>query len=533
MSANKEEATEEVGLDLENGETTDIYLDIPCSLQDLDPDSYVGSSQSNLNEDEVETEDNSEFNSGSKLQALESGVGVFQDHGDQSVSSDSDKEDIVDCLPLVNDKAKQMVQQPTNQMSQGARGHLSSKRCIIQQSTLWADAEADRNRKGRLGKRLVDVKQASVAPLHYKGPKRGRAFRTKKKKKSTKSKKTVPEVIPDTSPAPDSASDQDNETQVMRVTICFKNGGQIISGNTMDPGNINKNRNVQPRVNFHHMTLQMSAPRGHMLGTGKLGASCSNRKATVFRGKEQSRPRYPGAAEVGLWKVSSKKKLAQEKKPLQDAPRLTGRRPVPLWGQRPKAAPVETSTFPPITCVPTLESSKKYSITSLEAIEPTHGTSRKRAVARNIRGALPAARGDRGLVCKDGVKNLTAMAATSESYKIKKIPHAQLPTHRAKQPCTCTNRREMASGDANTRVPQVLANSQLVALSHRGTSPRAPAPDGDQGPSVVPPLPVGEKHHQAPGTLRCQQCSLLEKEAHRLRKQLAIMRVLNKKFQDL
>lgn len=28
---------------------------------------------------------------------------------------------------------------------------------------------------------------------------------------------------------------------------------------------------------------------------------------------------------------------------------------------------------------------------------------------------------------------------------------------------------------------------------------------GDQGPSVVSPLPVGEKQHQVPGTLGCQQ----------------------------
>ncbi|XP_042125204.1 uncharacterized protein CXorf49 homolog isoform X1 [Peromyscus maniculatus bairdii] len=535
MSSNKEVAIEEVSLDPEGREATDICLDGSCSLQDLNLAPDVGSSQCSLSEDEVETEDNSEFDSGSKLQVLEPGVMVLPDHGEQSVSSASDKGDFKDCLPLVNDKVEETVQQPTDQMSQGARSRASSKSCTTQQSTPGVDAEADRSRKGRMGKRLVDAKRASGAPLHHRGPKGGRACRTKKKKKSTKSKKTVPEEIPDQFPDPDSASDEDHEMQVMRVTICFKNGGRIISSNTMDPEDRNKKRNVQPRGNFRHMTgsLQMSAPRGHMLGAGKLGASCSNRKVTVFRGKEQSRPRYPGAAAGGLWKASSKKKSAQEKKSLLDAPRVTGRRPVPLWGQRPKAAPVETATFPPISCVTTLESSKKHSTAPLEAIEPAHGPSRKRAVVRNTKEVLPAAKlGDRGLVCKDTVKNLTAMTP-SEPYKIKEIPRAQLPTHRAEQPCMCLHHGEMSSGDPNTRAPQVPANSQLMALSQRGISPRTLAPAGDQGPSVVPPLPLGEKHHQAPGTLGCQQCPLLEKEAHRLRKQLAMMRALNKRFQAL
>ncbi|OBS58181.1 hypothetical protein A6R68_10696 [Neotoma lepida] len=503
MSSNKEAAVEEVSLDPEGGETTDVCQDGPCSLQDLNLAPDVASSQSSLSEDEVETKDNSEFDSGSKLQVLESGVMDFQDHREQSVSSASAKGDFMDCLPLVNDKVEEMVQQPRDQVSQGARSRAFSKSCTIKQSTPWANSEGDRSKNGRLGKRLVDAKPASVAPLHYRRPKGGRACKTKKKKKSTKSKKTVPEDIPNTFPDLDSASDEDSEMQVMRVTICFKNGRKIISSNAMDPEDRNKNRIVKPRGNFHHMTgsLQMSAPGGHILGTGKLGASCFNRKATVFRGKEQSRPRYPGAIISGQWKASSKKKLAQEKKHLLDAPRITGRRPVPLLGQKPKAAPVETATFPPISCVPTLESSKKRSTTSLEVLEPAHGTSRKRAVAKNIKEALPAARGDRGLVCKDNMKNLTAMTSTSESYKIKEIPRAQ----RAEQPCMCTDRGEMSSGDSNFRAPQVTGIPQFLSLSQRSGRPRAPAPAGDQCPSVVLPLPVGEKQHQAPGTLGCQQ----------------------------
>nr|XP_048273641.1 uncharacterized protein CXorf49-like [Myodes glareolus] len=373
-----------------------------------------------------------------------------------------------------------MVQQPTDQISQGVRSHSSSKSCTAQQSTPWAGTEADRSRKGRLGKRLVDVKRVSAAPVHHRGAKGGRVRRTKKKKKSTKSKKPVPEDIPEPSPDPDSTSDEESEIQVMRVSICFKNGGQIISGNAMDPGEKNKKEDVQPRGNFHHMTgsLQVGAPKSRALGMGKLGASCSNRKAAASRGKEPSRPRFPGAAAGGLVKASSKKKSAQEKKAIQDAPRFTGRRPVPLWGQRPKAAPGETATFPPITCVSTLESSKKHCATALEAIEPAHGTSRKRATARNTREALPAARADRGLVRKDTVKNLAAMTPTPESYKIKEIPRARLPTRRAVRPFTCMHRGEMSSGDPSFRAPQVSANSQLVAQKRRGTSARTAAPTG-------------------------------------------------------
>ncbi|XP_021044453.1 uncharacterized protein CXorf49 homolog [Mus pahari] len=424
MSCNKEGAVEEVSLNPEDGEAPNTCLDGPCSLQDLNLDPDMGSLQRSLSENEVKTEDNSEFDSGSKLQVLESEMVALQDHGEQPVLSARDKGDLMDCLPPVGDKVEDKVQQPTDQMNQDAGSHSSPKSCANQQSTTWADTMADCSRKNRLGKRLGDVKRASVAPVHHRGPKGGRAVRTKKKKKITKSKKTIPTDIQDPASDPGSSSDENNEMQVMRVTICFKNGGHIITGNSMAPEDKTRKRNVQLRGNFHHMTgsLRMSAPKG----MGKLGASCSNRKASVFRGKEQSRPRYPGAAAGALRKASPKKKSAQEKKPLQDTPRVTGRRPVPLWGQRPKAAPVEVPTFPPINSVPTLESSKKHTTTPLEATESTHGTSRKRAVAKSTRETLPGARGDRGLVCKDTMKNSTVMTPTSESSKVKEIGHAQV-----------------------------------------------------------------------------------------------------------
>ncbi|XP_021008392.1 uncharacterized protein CXorf49 homolog [Mus caroli] len=514
MSCNKEGAVEEISLDPEDGEATNTCLDGPCSLQDLNLDPDMGSLQRQISENEAKTEDNSEFDSGSKLQAPELEMVGLQDHGEQPVSSARDEGDLMDCLPPDSDKVEDKVQQPTDQMSQDVRSHSSPKSCAIQQSTTWADTVADCSRRNRLGKRLGDVKRASVAPAHHCGPKGGRACRTKKKKKVTKSKKTIPEDIQDPASDPDSSSDEYNEMQVMRVTICFKNGGHIITGNAMAPEDKTKKRNVQLRGNFHHMTgsLRMSAPKGHILGIGKLGASCSNRKASVFRGKEQLRPRYPGAAAGELRKASPKKKSAQEKTPVQDIPRATGRRPVPLWGQRPTAAPVEVPTFPPINSVPTLESSKKQATTPLEATESTHGTSRKRAVAKNTRETLPVARGDRGLVCKDTMKNSTVMTPTSESSKVKEIGHAQVPPPRAEQqPSVCMYRGEMSSGDSNTRAPQVPADSQLVAPSQGGSSsspsPRASAPYGDQDPPVVPPLPVGEKHHQAPGILGCQQRS--------------------------
>ncbi|XP_041503139.1 uncharacterized protein CXorf49 homolog [Microtus oregoni] len=510
MSSNEQTAVEEVGVDSEDGEATEVCLEGPSSLQDLDLSHDVGSSQSSISEDDVETEGNSDLESGSKL--------PVQDHSEQSVSSDSDKEDLMACLPLDDDDdddddddgddgVEEMVQQPTDQIRQSVRSRSSSKSCTAQQSTPWAGAEADRSRKGRLGKRLVDVKRASGAPVHYRGAKGGRVRKTKKKKKIIKSKKPVPEDIPEPSPDPDSTSEEENEVQVMRVSICFKNGGQIISSNAMDPGEKIKIEDVQPRGNFHHMTgsLQVGAPRSHALGMGKLGGSCSNRKAAASKGKEPSKPRFPGAAAGGLVKASSKKKSVQEKKALQDAPRFTGRRPVPQCGQRPKAAPGETATFPPITCVSTLESSKKHCATPLEASEPAHGPSRKKATAKNTREALPAARADRGLAYKDTVKNLAAMTPTPESCKIKENPRARLPTRRAVRPFTCMHRGEMSSGDTNLRAPQVSANSQRVALKRRGTSARTPAPTGDQEPSVVSPLPAGEKQNQVPGTLGCQQ----------------------------
>lgn len=427
MSFNKEVRVEEVALDPEDGEATAICLNGPCLLRDLNLDPDTGSSESSLSMNEVETEDNSEFGSRSKLQLLESGVVVFQDRGEQSVASAINKGDVVDCLPLVSDKVEKKVRHPSDQVSRDARSYLSSKSCTTQQPTVCA--EADCSRRGRLSKRLVDVKHVPVAPVHHRRAKGSRVSRTKKKKKNIKSKKAVPEEIQDPLPESDSSTDECSEVQVMRVTICFKNGEQIVSGNAMDPGDRNRKKNAQTSGSFHNVasSRQMSAPRSHTLGMRKLGASCSNRKATVFRGKEQSRSRYPRAVAGGLWKANNpKKKSSQEKKPLQDTPKVIGRRPGVLWGQRSKAPPVETSAIPTIICVPTVESSKKHFTTPVDSTEPTDGTSRKKAVAKNTRKTLPTARGDRGLVRKHIMKNFPVMTPTPGSYKFKEILHAQV-----------------------------------------------------------------------------------------------------------
>ncbi|XP_055464002.1 uncharacterized protein CXorf49 homolog [Psammomys obesus] len=551
---------EEVVLDPEDGEAPAIRLDGLCSLRDLNLDPDMSSSPNSLSENEVETEHNSEFGSRSKLQVLESGVVVYQDHGEQSVASAIDKGDVVDCLPLVSDKVDKKVRQPADQVSRDARSYLPSKSCTTQQPPM--SAEADSSRRGRPSKRLVDVKQGSVAPVQHRRAKGARACRTKKKKKCVKSKKVVPEEIQDPLPDSDSSTDECSEVQVMRVTICFKNGEQIVSGNAMNPAVRTRKRNVQPRDSFHNTasSQQVSAPRSHTLGMSKLGASCSNRKAAVFRGKEQSRSRYPRAVAGGLWKANPKKKSTQEKKPLQDTPKVIGRRPGILWGQRPKAAPVETATIPTVMCASTLESSKKHFTTPVEATEPTDATPRKKTVVKNTRKTLPAARADRGLVRKHIMKNFSVVTPTPGSYKLKETLHAQpllnlysvrifvceVPTHRAEQPCKLVDHAEMNSGDANTGAPHFPESSFLLSWSQRDFNPWGPSRldlkpgccilcflSGDEDLSVVPPFPVGDKQNQAPGLLGCRQCPLLEKEAHRLRKQLADMWALNKRFQAL
>ena len=87
-----------------------------------------------------------------------------------------------------------------------------------------------------------------MAPVQHCGPKGGRACRTKKKKKVIKSKKTIPEDIQDPASDPDSSSDEYNEMHVMRVTICFKNGGHIITGNAMAPEDKTRKRKVISRA---------------------------------------------------------------------------------------------------------------------------------------------------------------------------------------------------------------------------------------------------------------------------------------------
>lgn len=55
----------------------------------------------------------------------------------------------------------------------------------------------------------------------------------------------------------------------------------------------------------------------------------------------------------------------------------------------------------------------------------------------------------------------------------------EVPPHRAEPPSVCMYRREMSSGDCNTRASQVPANSQFMALNQGSASPRASVPYGE------------------------------------------------------
>ncbi|XP_040599687.1 uncharacterized protein CXorf49 homolog [Mesocricetus auratus] len=329
------------------------------------------------------------------------------------------------------------------------------------------------------------------------------------------------------SPSNPESSDESTETQMMRVTICLKEGGQAKSSGLTELEDTARHANVQGRGSFVHVppSILCSTPWGLSSGMekqapGVLKGSLCKKKQSVVWSKEGSRTGYTGAsaaasapapaASGALPKTSPRKKTAQEKKPSPDASRGPLGRTFPPWGQRLKSAPVGQATLPPISGVALLGKASKCSLPSGPK-ECKPFCTGKRSMARKTKESQPGDKEDNDQTRDPGLQ-------------------VQLPTHRAEPPCSY--RGDVTSGDPNLRAPQVPGNSQLVALSQRSARPRAPAPAGDEDPPLSPLFPVGDSQPALQGTPGCPQCLILQKEIEELKEQLAIMQALNEKFQD-
>uniref|UniRef100_A0A8D2DCA1 Uncharacterized protein n=1 Tax=Sciurus vulgaris TaxID=55149 RepID=A0A8D2DCA1_SCIVU len=444
---------------------------------------------------------------------VEEGRAVLPGREGRPGSPADQKGDALDLVPHLALESAAIVQQLTGPEPQGTRRYPSPEN-VTELSAIWVDAEAGFSARGALAPSRVEAQQASAAPLsHPSGPEGGRAWG--KAKRGTKSRMTGSGE--GQRPSSDSeSSDESSEIQPMRVSICPKGGGQARSSSPREPGDPARSTGVRGRGNFLHMPgpLPTSAPRGltsalERQASAELEAGSSKKMQSVLWSKGGSRPSFPGAATAAavaaaagdLPRATPRKKTIQEKKSLGGGSRVTLGRAFPSWGQRLKATPLEPATFPPISGVPLLGRSKRYSLLPLGPKQSKHGSTGKRSVAK---------------------KTLESQPVTSEDNDPNRdvVLKAQLPIHRPGTPCLCMHRGEFSSGDPNPRVPQLPGNSQPLDLSQGSLTPRGLAPSGEQDPPVQTPVP--ERQQQPPGAQGCPRCVVLQKEIDDLKEQLGM-----------
>ncbi|XP_021510434.1 uncharacterized protein CXorf49 homolog [Meriones unguiculatus] len=389
----------------------------------------------------------------------------------------------------------------------GAREHPSTE-------SLSAETESGSGKRGPQTSGPEEAKSASAATLFTKGLEQSRAWVTPRK--SSSSRMVIGEDTHRITSEPE-LSEELNEVQMMRVTICLKDGSQTKTSGSAETGDLARHPNVQTRDSVIRMpsSLLTSTTRALTSGTERqaskeLEAFSSKKKQGVLLGKGGNKPGYAEAAAAAgsLPKASPKKKMAQKKKTSWDASSVTLGRAFHQWGQRLKSAPAEPATFPPISGVGLPGRSNKCSLLPLRPKQCKNFYTGKKSGAKRTK--------ELQLVLKEDTDPCSQV---------------QFPTHRAELTCQSVH-QEYNSGDINTRSFQDPGNSQALALSHRAIMSRRSVAPGDQEPPVDPPTSDPETE-QLLGTQGCPRCPELQKEIEDLKKQLSALQALNEKFQGL
>lgn len=420
-----------------------------------------------------------------------------------------DDEKVVDLNVLSQPKAETVAsgQQVTHLEVPEVKENLSPE-------GFCAENETGSSRRG-----LLQASGSEEAkPFFPKGLEQSRVWVTPRK--STTSRMVISEDThhPISEPV---LSDELNEVQMMRVTVCLKDGSQAKTGGPVETGDLARHSNVQARESFMRMPSSLLTPTPRGLTSGmerqaskELETFSSKKKQGVLWGKGGgAKPSYPEAPGAGvLPKASPRKKMTQKKKPLWDASAVSLGRAFHQWGQRLKSAPAEPATFPPISGVGLPGRSNKCSLLPL----------RPKQCKNFYAGKRPGAKRTRDL--HSVIKEDTDSAKDSCSQ-------APFPTHRA-EASTQSTHQEFSGGDINARSLQDPANSQPLAPSQKGILSRKSASSGDQEPPVAP-LPPDPEMQQLPGTQGCPRCPELQKEIENLKKQLSALQAVNEKFQAL
>ncbi|XP_027953177.1 uncharacterized protein CXorf49 homolog, partial [Eumetopias jubatus] len=385
-----------------------------------------------------------------------------------------DKADALDYAShLADESAADTEQQLTDRDARGLRRNPSPESGAVEASGGWAGLEAGPSGRGALALGRVGSRPPSAAPLHVGGPEGGRAWGNPKRGAKGRSTVRVYRQRPPATegpgglPSDPESSDEFSEIQLMRVSIYSKEGGPAKPSSPEDPGDTARHANFHVREKFLHVRgpFLTSAPRGftsvvERQAVGELDVSSSKKMPSVVWGKGESRPSYQGAAAVaaaagGLPQATSRSKAAREKKCLGGPSKVAPGKSFPSWGQRVSAAPLEPATFPPISGVPLLGRSERYSLVPSGPKQSKHaGAAGKKSVARRTREAEVAATAGEG----------------SDSNRDAVLPKGQRPG-----PSSCMHRRECSSGDLHARAPQVPGSSEPWALSQGDVLHRGPA----------------------------------------------------------
>ncbi|XP_057573616.1 uncharacterized protein CXorf49 homolog [Hippopotamus amphibius kiboko] len=434
-------------------------------------------------------------------------------------------------LDLADESAVAILQQLPDRDVLAVRGYRFPESCAAAHvSAMWAGLEAGPGGGAAPAQSCGEAPLAPAGPLHLGGPRVGRAWGNRKRGARSRSnvaadRQRLPAEGPVGLPSDPEASDEFSEIQLMRVSVYPKEGGQAKPNSPEDPGDTPRHSIFQVRKSFLHVpgAFLSSAPRGfppvvERQGVGELDISSAKKMQSVLWGKGASRPSYPGAAAAaaaagGLPRAAPRRKGAQEKKSLGGASRLALGRAFPSWGQQTPAPPLEPATFPPVSGIPLLGRSKRYSLVPLGTKQSKHTGAGKKSVARQARES-------------------EAVAGEDNDPNRDPVPKGQLPARRPGPSCwLCMHHGEPSSGDLNTRGPQDPGNSEPLSWNQGEVMPRGPAPSAAQEPLDHPSGP--QRRQQPPGTQGCPQCLVLQREIDDLKEQLAAMQYLADKFQIL
>ncbi|XP_059942469.1 uncharacterized protein CXorf49 homolog [Mesoplodon densirostris] len=384
-----------------------------------------------------------------------------------------------------------------------------------------AGLEAGPGRPGATAQSCGEAPPALAGPLHLGGPEAGRAWR--KPKRATKRRLNVAadrqrfsyegrarqlsdsessDEFSDTKRrlnvaadrqrfsyealglllSDSECSDEFSDTELMTVSTYSGGGGQAEPSRPEDPGDTPSHSNFQVRENFLPVTGSSlsSALRGlssvvERQGVGEQGISSPKKMQSVLWGNGGSKPSYPGAAAAaatagGLPQVTPRKKGTLEKKSLGGASTLALGKNFPSWGQRIWAPPLEPATFPPVSGIPLLGRSKRYTLVPSGTKQAKHTSAGKKSVVTWTRES-------------------EAVAGEDKDPNRDPAPKGQLPAHKPGTPYLRMHRGKASSGEVDTRGPQDPGNSEPLALNQGEVMPRGPAPSGDWEPLDHPPRP--------------------------------------------